>query len=54
VRRFSFRGVRPLICPDAFDVGGRLIGEGKAQVWAGNQAGQAQVGEIEFVQEARR
>lgn len=54
VRRFSFRGVRPLICPDAFDVGGRLIGEGKAQVWAGNQAGQAQVGEIEFVQEARQ
>ncbi|MDH4845870.1 transposase [Pseudomonas sp. BN505] len=54
VRRFSFRGVRPLICPDEFDVGGRLIGEGKAQVWAGNQAGQAQVGEIEFVQEARR
>jgi len=54
VRRFSFRGVRPLICPDAFDVGGRLIGERKAQVWAGNQAGQAQVGEIEFVQEARR
>jgi len=54
VRRFSFRGVRPLICPDAFEVGGRLIGEGKAQVWAGNQAGQAQVGEIEFVQEARQ
>ena len=45
VRRFSFRGVRPLICPDAFDVGGRLIGEGKTQ---------AQVGEIEFVQEARQ
>ncbi len=54
VRRFSFRGVRPLICPEAFEVGGRLIGEGKAQVWAGNQAGQAQVGEIEFVQEARQ
>lgn len=54
VRRFSFRGVRPLICPDAFEVGGRLIGEGKAQVWAGNHAGQAQVGEIEFVQEARQ
>lgn len=54
VRRFSFRGVRPLICPDAFEVGGRLTGEGIAQVWAGNQAGQAQVGEIEFVQEARQ
>jgi len=50
VRRFSYRGVRPLICPDAFEVGGRLTGGDKAQVWAGNQAGQAQVGEIEFVQ----
>ncbi|MFV3290404.1 FAS1-like dehydratase domain-containing protein [Pseudomonas sp. NY11955] len=53
VRRFSYRGVRPLICPDLFEVGGRLIGDGKAQVWAGNQAGQAQVGEIEFAQGAR-
>ncbi|MFK3722361.1 MaoC family dehydratase N-terminal domain-containing protein [Pseudomonas monteilii] len=53
VRRFSYRGVRPLICPDAFQVGGRLTGDGKAQVWAGNQAGQAQVGEIEFVQGVR-
>lgn len=53
VRRFSYRGVRPLICPDAFQVGGRLTGDGKAQVWAGNQAGQAQVGEIEFAQGVR-
>ncbi|NQD56888.1 transposase [Pseudomonas sp. CM25] len=53
VRRFSYRGVRPLICPDAFEVGGRLTGDGKAQLWAGNPAGQAQVGEIEFVQRAR-
>ncbi|MEN4826827.1 MaoC family dehydratase N-terminal domain-containing protein [Pseudomonas sp. P39-UII1] len=50
VRRFSFRGVRPLICPDAFEVGGRLLGDGTAQVWAGNAAGQAQVGEVEFTQ----
>lgn len=53
VRRFSFRGVRPLICPDAFEVGGRLLGGGKAQVWAGNAAGQAQVGEVEFTQGAQ-
>jgi len=50
VRRFSFRGVRPLICPDAFEVGGRLLGDGTAQLWAGNAAGQAQVGEVEFTQ----
>ncbi|MNO85946.1 hypothetical protein D3C76_773320 [compost metagenome] len=54
VRRFSFRGVRPLISPDAFEVGGRIVESGKAQVWASNTAGQAQVGEIEFTQEARR
>lgn len=53
VRRFSFRGVRPLICPDAFEVGGRLLGDGTAQVWAGNGAGQAQVGEVEFTQGAQ-
>ncbi|WP_449433072.1 FAS1-like dehydratase domain-containing protein [Pseudomonas putida] len=53
VRRFSFRGVRPLICPDAFEVGGRRLGDGMAQVWAGNGAGQAQVGEIEFSQGER-
>jgi len=50
VHRFSFRGVRPLICPDAFTVAGRLLNEGKAHVWAGNAAGQAQVGEVEFTQ----
>jgi itaconyl-CoA hydratase/mesaconyl-C4 CoA hydratase len=53
VRRFSFRGVRPLISPEAFEVGGRIIENGKAQLWAGNAAGQAQVGEVEFTQEGR-
>ncbi|QRY77887.1 MaoC family dehydratase N-terminal domain-containing protein [Pseudomonas sp. PDNC002] len=48
VRRFAFRGMRPLICPDAFEVGGRIVEPGKAQVWAGNAAGIAQLGEIEF------
>lgn len=51
LKRFSFRGVRPLISPDPFEVGGRLIDNGKAQVWAGNQEGIAQLGEIEFSQE---
>ncbi|MNM37287.1 hypothetical protein D3C81_480200 [compost metagenome] len=53
VRRFSFRGVRPLISPDAFEVGGRIVDSGKAQVWAGNTGGQAQVGEVEFTREVR-
>jgi itaconyl-CoA hydratase/mesaconyl-C4 CoA hydratase len=45
---FSFRGVRPLICPTPFDVGGRISEPGVAQVWAGNQDGTAQSGEIHF------
>lgn len=48
VRRFSFRGVRPLICPAPFEVGGRVREPGIAQVWAGNADGLAQAGEIEF------
>jgi itaconyl-CoA hydratase/mesaconyl-C4 CoA hydratase len=48
LKRFTFRGVRPLISPQPFEVGGRLIGSGKAQVWAGNQDGTAQIGEVEF------
>ncbi|RBH52649.1 MULTISPECIES: MaoC family dehydratase N-terminal domain-containing protein [Pseudomonas] len=48
LKRFSFRGVRPLISPQPFEVGGRLLDSGKAQVWAGNQDGTAQIGEIEF------
>lgn len=48
LERFAFRGVRPLISPKPFEVGGRLIENGKTQVWAGNQDGTAQIGEIEF------
>lgn len=48
LERFVFRGVRPLISPQPFEVGGRLIENGKAQVWAGNMDGTAQIGEIEF------
>lgn len=48
LRRFAFRGMRPLICPETFQVSGEVVGEGLAKVWAGNQAGLAQVGEVEF------
>lgn len=50
IRRFSFRGVRPLICPAPFQVGGRISEPGIAQVWAGNTDGLAQSGEIEFIE----
>lgn len=48
LRRYAYRGLRPLISPEPFDVGGRLSGPGKAEVWAGNGAGIAQRGEVEF------
>ncbi|WP_025858317.1 MaoC family dehydratase N-terminal domain-containing protein [Pseudomonas sp. CHM02] len=48
VRSFAFRGVRPLIAGDTLIVGGRVIESGKASVWAGNQGGVGQVGEIGF------
>ncbi|VVO42424.1 MaoC family dehydratase N-terminal domain-containing protein [Pseudomonas fluorescens] len=48
LERFTFRGLRPLISPQPFEVGGCLIDSGKAQVWAGNQDGVAQIGEVEF------
>jgi itaconyl-CoA hydratase/mesaconyl-C4 CoA hydratase len=48
LERFSFRGVRPLVSPRSFAVGGRVIDSGKAQVWAGNEDGVAQLGEIHF------
>ncbi len=51
VRRFEFRGLRPLIAPHAFEVGGRLLGDGKAQVWATADVGMAQSGEVQFTVE---
>jgi itaconyl-CoA hydratase/mesaconyl-C4 CoA hydratase len=50
LQRFTFRGVRSLIAPQTFQVGGCLIGSGQAQVWAGNEDGVAQLGEIQFSQ----
>lgn len=48
LKSFTFRGLRPLISPQLFEVGGCLIDSGKAQVWAGNQDGIAQLGEVRF------
>lgn len=48
VRHFAYRGVRPLNVPAAFRVGGRVVEPGKAQLWAGNDAGVAQSAEVIF------
>ncbi|MBO3274366.1 FAS1-like dehydratase domain-containing protein [Pseudomonas schmalbachii] len=48
VRRFSYRGQRPLIAPEAFEVGGRIVAPGKAELWASNTGGIAQRAEVEF------
>ncbi|GGJ80801.1 FAS1-like dehydratase domain-containing protein [Pseudomonas matsuisoli] len=48
VKRFSYRGVRPLIAPKPFEVGGRIISPGVAELWAGNGDGIAQKAEVEF------
>jgi itaconyl-CoA hydratase/mesaconyl-C4 CoA hydratase len=37
-----------LITPQPFSVGGRLLQPGKAQLWAGNEAGVAQSAELLF------
>ncbi|MGV8920005.1 MAG: FAS1-like dehydratase domain-containing protein [Pseudomonas sp.] len=48
LRHFAYRGLRPLIAPQPFNVGGRVLEPGKAQLWAGNQAGVAQSAEVLF------
>ena len=47
-RHFSYRGVRPLIAPHPFEVGGRVTAPGKAELWAGNADGVAQQAEVSF------
>ncbi|AZC95276.1 FAS1-like dehydratase domain-containing protein [Pseudomonas chlororaphis] len=48
LRRFSYRGLRPLIAPQSFEVGGRIVRPGVAELWAGNDGGLAQRGEVLF------
>ena len=50
LRSLSFRGLRPLMVPDMFEVGGQISGPGTAQLWAGNQAGIAQQAEVGYGQ----
>lgn len=46
--RLSYRGLRPLTVNKAFNVEGRLSGDGKAILWAANEDGPAHEAEIEF------
>ncbi|AYC34088.1 transposase [Pseudomonas cavernae] len=48
VRRFSHRGQRPLIAPQPFQVSGRIVRAGVVELWAGNDSGIAQIGEVHF------
>ncbi|WP_375162905.1 MaoC family dehydratase N-terminal domain-containing protein [Pseudomonas sp. LS44] len=48
LRRFSYRGQRPLIAPESFEVSGRIVAAGKAELWAANASGIAQRAEVEF------
>ncbi len=48
LRRFAYRGVRPLIAPQPFEVGGRVTEAGVAQLWAGNVDGLAQQASVHF------
>jgi itaconyl-CoA hydratase/mesaconyl-C4 CoA hydratase len=48
VRRFSYRGVRPLIAPSPFQVGGRISEPGVAELWAGDAHGLAHSGQVHF------
>ncbi|BBP77445.1 hypothetical protein PHLH7_35490 [Pseudomonas sp. Ost2] len=48
LRRFAYRGLRPLIAPQPFEVGGRIVSPGVAELWAGNAGGIAQRAEVHF------
>lgn len=46
--RLTYRGLRPLIAPEPFQVGGRVTGDGQAELWAANQDGLAHRAELRF------
>ena len=48
VRRFDYRGVRPLIAAQPFEVAGRISQAGVAELWAGNHDGLAQQARVHF------
>lgn len=48
IRRFSFKGIRPLIAGENLIVQGRLTMPGVAELWSGNTQGIGQVGDVRF------
>jgi len=48
LRHFAYRGLRPLIAPQPFEVGGRISAPGQAELWAGDGGGLAQHGAVQF------
>lgn len=48
VKRFSFRGVRPLVGEEAFEVEGHIVEPEKAQLWAQQGGMVAQQAEVDF------
>ncbi|MCK9512392.1 MAG: itaconyl-CoA hydratase [Pigmentiphaga sp.] len=47
-RRLRYRGLRPLVVPQAFEVAGRVVSPGKAELWSANAQGMAQRAELDF------
>ena len=45
---FQYRGLRPLIAPQAFDVAGKIMEDGSAQVWAEQEGSLAHQGQLTF------
>lgn len=48
VRHLAYRGLRPLICPKAFEAAGTMVEDGLARVWAEQDGTLAHQGEIRF------
>ena len=48
VSHMAFRGVRPLICPEPFELRGRITAPGEAQLQVGSAAGVAQKATVRF------
>lgn len=48
---FRFRGLRPLLCPGAFVVGGVDEEPGRARLFAADQDGQSQTAQVQFEEE---
>ncbi len=53
IHEFSYRGVRPIICGQAFTVAGRITAPGSAELEASNDSGVAQEARVVFTSSAQ-